>query len=600
MTTERLILDRSRTHHCGELGEKNIGEEVVLMGWVQNRRDHGGCVFIDLRDREDVTQVVFDPLVSEEAHRLSGELRSEWVLGIVGEVRSRGDNVNDRLATGAVEVAAKKLEIFSKSKTPPFQIENNIDTSEEVRLAYRYLDLRRPSLQKNLVMRHQFNQLVRQSLSEQRFLELETPFLIKSTPEGARDYVVPSRVHRGKFFALPQSPQLFKQLFMVSGFDRYFQIARCFRDEDLRAERQPEFTQVDLEMSFCSEQDVQDVVEDMLAKVWHQLKGTELKLPFERIPYGEAMDRFGVDAPDLRFGLELQDISETVANVEFKVFSDALAGGGIIKAINLRGVGDLSRKDLDGYIDFVKIYGAKGMAWVKVKDGNEWQSPIAKFFSDDIKAAVESKMDMQPGDVVVFVADQKGVVNASLGNLRKHIAKERDLINNDDYRFCWVTDFPLLEWDAQANRYFAAHHPFTSPHPDHLDKLESDPGSVKAMAYDIVLNGVEIGGGSIRIHDFNTQQQVFKALGIDEEEARAKFGFLLDALQYGAPPHGGLALGVDRIMMLLCGTDSIRDVIAFPKTQKQTDLMINAPDNIDGEQLTELALRIFNPDSAGT
>jgi aspartyl-tRNA synthetase len=600
MTTERLIFQRSRTHTCGELGQEHIGQEVVLMGWVQSRRDHGGCVFIDLRDRENVTQVVFDPLVSKEAHLLSGDLRSEWVLGVVGEVRSRGDNTNDRLATGAIEVAATRLEVFSKAKTPPFQIENNIDTSEEVRLAYRYLDLRRPCLQKNLMLRHQFNQIVRQTLSGQRFLELETPFLIKSTPEGARDYVVPSRVHRGKFFALPQSPQLFKQLFMVSGFDRYFQIVRCFRDEDLRAERQPEFTQVDLEMSFCSEQDVQNVVEDMLARVWREIKGTELSLPFERISYAESMERFGVDAPDLRFGLELQDISEVVADVDFKVFAQALAGGGIVKAINLRGVGDLSRKDLDGFIDFVKIYGAKGMAWVKVKDGNEWQSPIAKFFSDEIKKSVEDKLDMQPGDVVVFVADQKSVVNAALGNLRKHIAKERALFDAEDYRFCWVTDFPLFEWDAQANRFFAAHHPFTSPHPDHMDKLESEPGQIKALAYDIVLNGIEIGGGSIRIHDFETQQKVFKALGIDDEEARSKFGFLLEALQYGAPPHGGLALGVDRIMMLLCGTDSIRDVIAFPKTQKQTDLMINAPDNIDDEQLTELALRIFNPESSST
>ncbi|MDP7040049.1 MAG: aspartate--tRNA ligase [Myxococcota bacterium] len=600
MTTERLIFQRSRTHTCGELGQEHIGQEVVLMGWVQNRRDHGGCVFIDLRDRENVTQVVFDPIVSKEAHLLSGDLRSEWVLGVVGEVRSRGENTNDRLATGAIEVAATRLEIFSKAKTPPFQIENNIDTSEEVRLAYRYLDLRRPSLQKNLMLRHQFNQIVRETLSGQRFLELETPFLIKSTPEGARDYVVPSRVHRGKFFALPQSPQLFKQLFMVSGFDRYFQIVRCFRDEDLRAERQPEFTQVDLEMSFCSEQDVQNVVEDMLARVWREIKGTELSLPFERISYAESMERFGVDAPDLRFGLELQDISEVVADVDFKVFAQALAGGGIVKAINLRGVGELSRKDLDGFIDFVKIYGAKGMAWVKVKDGNEWQSPIAKFFSDEIKKSVEDKLDMQPGDVVVFVADQKSVVNAALGHLRKHIAKERNLIDAENYRFCWVTDFPLFEWDAQANRFFAAHHPFTSPHPDHMEQLESEPGQVKALAYDIVLNGIEIGGGSIRIHDFETQQKVFTALGIGDEEARAKFGFLLDALQYGAPPHGGLALGVDRIMMLLCGTDSIRDVIAFPKTQKQTDLMINAPDNVDGEQLTELALRIFNPESSST
>ncbi len=592
---DRLIYEKKRTHRCGSLRESDAGQEVVLMGWVQSRRDHGGCIFIDLRDREGITQIVFDPQIDAAAHEKAAALRSEWVLGVVGKVRSRGGNKNPKLPTGAIEVAAKHLEIFSQAKTPPFPIEEQVDTAEDVRLEYRFLDLRRPQLQKNLILRHQFNQTVRSALSDHGFLELETPFLIKSTPEGARDYVVPSRVHPGNYFALPQSPQLFKQLFMVSGYDRYFQIARCFRDEDLRAERQPEFTQVDLEMSFCSPDDVQNVVEDLLAKVWQKLLGQKLELPFQRMPYDEAMSRFGVDAPDLRFGLELVDVTELVKGSDFKVFAEVAQKGGVVKAINLADIPEPSRKDLDDYQEVTKVFGAKGMAWVKVKEGGEWQSPIAKFFNPEQQRAMADKLKLKPGNTVVFVADDKRVVNAALGNLRKHIAKHKDLIPQGVHRFVWVTDFPLFEYDAQAQRYFAAHHPFTSPRLEDRPKMKTDPGAVKALAYDIVLNGVEIGGGSIRIHDRGLQSELFDALGIGGEEQKRKFGFLLEALSFGAPPHGGLALGVDRIMMLICGTPSIRDVIAFPKTQKQTDLMLDAPSPLEPEQLAELGIRMAAP-----
>lgn len=591
----RLIFDIKRTHRCGSLRAQHIGQDVVMMGWVQNRRDHGGCVFIDLRDREGVTQVVFDPQIHGAAHQKSSDLRSEWVLGIRGKVRSRGGNINPRLATGEIEVAATDIEIFSKSKPPPFAIDEFGSATEEIRLTYRFLDLRRPQLQRNLLQRHKFNQIVRQTLDQHGFLELETPFLIKSTPEGARDYVVPSRVHAGKFFALPQSPQLFKQLFMISGYDRYFQIARCFRDEDLRAERQPEFTQVDMEMSFCAPEDIQNVVESVLQRVWKELADVELKLPLQRITYDEAISRFGVDAPDLRFGLELRDVSPIVRGSGFKVFADVVQKGGIVKAINLTGVGELSRKDLDDLGEFVKIYGAKGMAWIKIKDDREWQGPIAKYFNADEQRAMMDTLQMKPGDVAVFVADSPKVVNAALGNLRKHVAKQKNLVDAKDFRFCWVTDFPLFEYNDDDKRWYAAHHPFTAPRPDDVSKLTTDQGAVKALAYDIVLNGVEIGGGSIRIHDDTLQSKMFEALGIGADEQQRKFGFLLEALQYGAPPHGGLALGVDRIMMLLCGTDSIRDVIAFPKTQKQTDLMLDAPSDLDEAQLKELNLKILRP-----
>jgi len=585
-----MIYECKRTHRCGTLRAEDVGKEVVLMGWVATRRDLPSCVFVDLRDREGVTQLVFDPEVSAEAYTRGKDLRREWVIGIVGEVRGRGGNVNDKLSTGAIEVAVKELEVFSQSQTPPFVIEDEVDASEELRLKHRYLDLRRPVLQRNLRMRHRFNQLVRSSLDADGFYELETPFLIRSTPEGARDYVVPSRVHGGSFFALPQSPQLFKQLLMVAGYDRYFQIVRCFRDEDLRAERQPEFTQVDVEMSFVSPSDIQLITEKLLARVWKELLDIDLKLPFERITYDESMRRFGVDAPDLRFDLELIDVSEVAKSTGFAVFAGAVEKGGCVKAINLRGTGDWSRNDLDKITEFVKVYGAKGLAWLKVKDDHTWQSPIAKFFSDEDRSRMSEALGLQPGDVAVFVADNKNVANAALGNLRKYVAKERGLIAEGTFRFCWVTEFPLFEWDADTRRFYAAHHPFTSPRLDDVDKLESDPGAVKAVAYDVALNGIEIGGGSIRIHDGELQRRVFDALGIGEEEAQEKFGFLLDAFKYGAPPHGGIALGVDRIMMLLCGTDSIRDVIAFPKTARQTDLMLNAPAPLDAQQLAELSI----------
>ena len=589
-----------RSHRCGVLTATEIGSPVVLMGWVQHRRDHGGCIFIDLRDREGLVQVVFDPRVDEAAHRVAASLRSEYVLAVSGQVRSRGSNINSEMATGAIEVAASRLEIFASAKTPPFQIEDRSETSEEVRLRYRYLDLRRPSLQRNLILRHRFNQLTRAVLTERGFLELETPFLIKSTPEGARDYVVPSRVHPGQFFALPQSPQLFKQLFMVAGFDRYFQIARCFRDEDLRAERQPEFTQVDLEMSFCSMAEVQEVTEAILVRCFKELLGQEVARPFRRIAYDEAMRRFGVDAPDMRYGLELHDLSPDLAGTTAKVFADALAAGGVVKAINVDAAGELSRKELDDLSLFVRAYGAPGLAWAKLKEDGTWQSPLAKFLSEPERTAICRRLALAPGDLAVFVAAPEAVANAALGQLRRHLARRLKRVPDGVHQFVWVTDFPLFEVDPATKRLSSAHHPFTAPRAEDLERLTTAPAQVRAQAYDIVLNGVEIGGGSLRIHDHATQQAVFAALGIDAAAATQKFGFLLDALQYGAPPHGGLALGVDRIMMQICGTSSIREVIAYPKTQRQTDLMIEAPSLLEPEQLLELGLRVSPPRTEAT
>jgi len=592
------VNENKRSHRCGELRDSDIGKDVTLMGWVHTQRNLGGCIFIDLRDRDGVTQIVFDPDIAGAALGLAAEVRGEWVVGIKGKVRSRGKNANTRISTGAIEVAATELEILARAKPVPFPIENEVNASEETRLKYRFLDLRREKLQKNFILRHKFNQVVRRTLDANGFLEVETPFLIKSTPEGARDYVVPSRVHQGKFFALPQSPQLFKQLLMVAGYDRYFQITRCFRDEDLRAERQPEFTQVDLEMSFVSPEDVQNVVEGVLANIWKELLDVTLPTPFERISYDDSMNRFGVDAPDMRFGLELKDLSSVVKGCGFKVFVDTVANGGVVKAVNLSGSGEWSRKDLEELEEVVKPYGAKGLAWLKIKEDQTLQGPIAKFFTPDDQANLKQALSLKVGDTAVFVADRLKVANAALGNLRKHVAKKRALVAKDQFRFVWVVDFPLFDYDEEAKRYSAAHHPFTSPKPEHADKMLSDPASVKAQAYDIVLNGIEIGGGSIRIHDQALQSRMFEAIGIGDVEAHAKFGYLLDAFQFGAPPHGGLALGVDRIMMLICGTDSIRDVIAFPKTQKQTDLMLEAPAAIDDAQLTELAIKLIEAKKA--
>lgn len=595
----RFIYDQKRSHRCGSLRAEDVGRRAVLMGWVHSHRNLGGCVFVDLRDREGITQIVFDPQVAPETHAAASELRSEWVIAVEGEVRSRGSNVNTQIPTGAIEVAATRFEVLARAKTPPFVIEDDLEATEETRLTYRFLDLRRPVLQKNLQRRHRFNQVVRRSLDASGFLELETPFLIRSTPEGARDYVVPSRVSPGGFYALPQSPQLFKQLFMIAGYDRYFQIVRCFRDEDLRAERQPEFTQVDIEMSFCAPEDVQAVVEEVLKTVWSELLEVTIETPFMRITYDDAMARFGVDAPDLRFGLELVDVTEIAAKSDFKVFTATAAGGGVIKGINLHGAGEFSRKQLDGLGAFVEVYGAKGIVWAKVKADGTWQSPITKFLSDEVTGALGQALGLVAGDTAVFVADSEKVVNAALGSLRKQVAKERGLIPEGEYRFCWITGFPLFDWDEEEQRWSATHHPFTAPRPEDRSRLASDPGAVKADAYDVVLNGIEIGGGSIRIHDQEIQAQVFDALGMSPEEAREKFGFLLDALQYGAPPHGGIALGVDRIMMLICGTPSIRDVIAFPKTQRQTDLMLKAPAPLSPAQLAELSIAIVTKKGEG-
>jgi len=581
-----------RTHTCCQLGADDIGQEVVLMGWVQRRRDHGGVIFVDLRDKNGITQVVFNPVLDKKVHEKAHVIRNEFVLGVRGRVASRPEGmINPNLVTGAIEVMVAELKILNRAQTPPFLIEDTIDVSEMIRLNFRHIDLRRPQLQKNIVTRHQAAVSIRQHLNANGFLDIETPVLTGSTPEGARDYLVPSRVNPGQFYALPQSPQIFKQLLMISGFDRYYQIVRCFRDEDLRADRQPEFTQVDVEMSFAGEDDVMGVTEKMIQQLFKDVMGLEIAPPFDRLAYPEAIGRFGLDKPDVRFGLELKDISDIVKDSGFKLFANAVKKGGIVKAVNAKGCIDFTRKEIDDFTDFVSVYRAKGLAWIKIRP-DAWQSPIEKFFTDSEKEALARRLEIEPGDLIFFVADQPKVVNESLGHLRNLLGKKLGLVDEKQFSFVWITHFPLLEYDDDENRYQALHHPFTAPFEEDYGLLEDDPLAVKSRAYDLVLNGSEIGGGSIRIHQKQIQEKVFEALGMDRETYEKKFGFLLSALESGAPPHGGIALGFDRLVMILCGQPSIRDVIAFPKTQKAACLLTNAPSEPAKAQLDELHLRV--------
>ncbi|OKZ56146.1 MAG: aspartate--tRNA ligase [Clostridiales bacterium 44_9] len=582
-----------RTHRCTEVSNQNIGETVTVMGWVQKRRNLGSLIFIDLRDRSGLLQVVFDePQVGSEGFEKAGNLRSEFVVAVTGVVQKRSAAVNESLKTGDIEVIANDIRILSEAETPPFPIEENCQTKEELRLKYRYLDLRRPDLQRNIMMKSKVSMLLRNFMEKEGFLEIETPILMKSTPEGARDYLVPSRVHPGSFYALPQSPQLYKQLLMCSGYDRYFQIARCFRDEDLRADRQPEFTQADMELSFVDVDDVIDVNERLLAYVFKEAIGVDVPLPIPRMTWQEAMDRFGSDKPDTRFGMELVDVSETVAGCGFGVFTGALENGGSVRGINAKGQGAMPRKKIDKLVSFAKDYGAKGLAYLAVNEDGTYKSSFAKFMTEEELAALVEKMGGEPGDLLLFAADKNKVVWDVLGALRLELARQLELLDKNRYNFLWVTEFPLLEWSDEENRFMAMHHPFTMPMEEDWDKIDSDPGAVRAKAYDIVLNGTELGGGSVRIHQDDIQEKMLEVLGFTKEQAHEQFGFLLDAFKYGVPPHAGLAYGLDRMVILMMQCDSIRDVIAFPKVKDASCLMSHAPSPVDEKQLEELGIEV--------
>lgn len=582
-----------RTHRCTEVSNKLIDENVTVMGWVQKRRNLGSLIFIDLRDRSGLLQVVFDePQIGTEGFNKAGELRSEFVIAVEGVVKKREAAINENLKTGDIEIIAKSLRILSEAETPPFPIEEGINTKDELRLKHRYLDLRRPDLQRNLILRSKVCNIVRSFLCDEGFIEIETPILQKSTPEGARDYLVPSRIHPGSFYALPQSPQLFKQLLMCSGFDRYFQIAKCFRDEDLRADRQPEFTQIDMELSFVDMEDVLDVNERLIAKVFKEALDVDVKLPLNRMPWQEAMDRFGSDKPDIRFGMELTDVTNVVKGCGFGVFTGAIENGGSVRGINVSGQGGMSRKKIDKLVEYAKGCGAKGLAYLCVNEDGTYKSSFAKFMKEEELDNLVNAMDGKPGDLLLFAADSNKIVWEVLGSLRCELGKELGLIPEDEFAFLWITDFPLFEYSEEQGRYVAMHHPFTMPYEEDIDYIVSDPGKVRAQAYDIVLNGCELGGGSIRIHREDVQEKMFEALGFTNEEAHDRFGFLLDAFSFGVPPHAGLAYGLDRMIMLMTGADSIRDVIAFPKVKDASCLMTNAPSSVDDTQLEELCLSI--------
>ncbi len=582
-----------RSHRCTEVSAANIGQTVTVMGWVQKRRNLGSLIFIDLRDRSGILQIVFDEnSVGADGFTKAGTLRSEFVIAVTGTVQKRSAAVNEALKTGDIEVIATDIRVLSESQTPPFQIEENSQTKDEIRLKYRYLDLRRPDIQRNLMMRSKVAYLMRDFMSKEGFLEIETPTLCKSTPEGARDYLVPSRVHPGSFYALPQSPQLFKQLLMVSGFDRYFQIARCYRDEDLRADRQPEFTQADMELSFVDIDDVIEVNERLLKYIFKEAIGVDVQIPLKRMPWQEAMDRFGSDKPDTRFGMELHDVSDVVKGCGFGVFTGAIENGGSVRGINAEGQGAMPRKKIDKLVEFAKGYGAKGLAYLSINEDGTYKSSFAKFMTEEELSNLVQAMEGKPGDLLLFAADKNKIVWNVLGALRLELAKELDLLDPNQYNFLWVTEFPLLEWSDEENRFMAMHHPFTMPMEEDWNKIDSDPGSVRAKAYDIVLNGTELGGGSVRIHQDDIQEKMFEVLGFTKERAHEQFGFLLDAFQYGVPPHAGLAYGLDRLVMHMVHADSIRDVIAFPKVKDASDLMTNAPDVVDEKQLEELGIEV--------